>query len=166
MEDKTGANSLGVISVGATERAPDPITGRAVFVDDTKYAEDITYKGKVDELVRQGFHLVGDVSSGGCDCDMSPLILHILTDDHNVMHLDKTFSEIKDAWLSGKQIILDPVVHPTKIYEALLNIIEFLEEPGGGEVVFPYLDYDEYLVHADVWTADSASGYPKKPSIV
>lgn len=164
MEYKTGANSLGVISVGATERASDPITGRAVFVDDTKYAEDITYKGKVDELVRQGFHLVGDIPSGGCDCDMSPLVLNILTDDHNVMHLDKTFTEIKDAWLSGKQIILDPASAPVKSYSALLSIKEYLDEDGGGDVVFSTFD-PEHLLCADTWQAPDSSAYPYKPAV-
>lgn len=164
MEYKTGANSLGVISVGATERAPDPITGRAVFVDDTKYAEDITYKGKVDELVRQGFHLVGDIPSGGCDCDMSPLILNKTWDEHNVVYLDKTFSEIKDAWLSGKQIILDPVSAPVKSYSALLSIKEHLDESGGGDVIFSYLDEDG-VVHADTWQAPDSSSYPYKPAV-
>lgn len=68
----------------------------------------------------------------------SPLILDINDNDGT---LDKTFGEIKDAYLSGRTVLLDPV-NPTPILrEKSLKSYQLMTEldvdaEGGGEIVF------------------------------
>lgn len=64
-EYKNGLNSMGNMSVGKDDISHDPVTGRAVFIDDDRYAADTAYKAKVDDLIKQGFHRVSEGSGGG-----------------------------------------------------------------------------------------------------
>ena len=64
-EYKNGLNSMGNMSVGKDDISHDPVTGRAVFIDDDRYDADSAYKAKVDGLIKQGFHKVSEGSGGG-----------------------------------------------------------------------------------------------------
>lgn len=64
-EYKNGLNSMGNMSVGKDDISHDPVTGRAVFIDDARYDADSAYKAKVDGLIKQGFHKVSEGSGGG-----------------------------------------------------------------------------------------------------
>lgn len=57
-EYTNGTNAFGNMAVTKQDRASDVQTGRAVFVDEDKYANDAKYKAKVDKCLAEGFHRV------------------------------------------------------------------------------------------------------------
>ena len=66
-EYKNGVNAFGNMSVSKEDRSAEVETGRAVFVDEDKYANDPDYKLKVDKCLAEGFHRVGGGGGGSSD---------------------------------------------------------------------------------------------------
>lgn len=98
-EYKNGVNAFGNMSVDKADYANEVHTGRAVFVDEDKYANDAKYKAKVDQCLAEGFHKVVS-SEGGGSSDFS--IARIT--------LTNTGAADKSYQYYGVQIVDDEVV--------------------------------------------------------
>lgn len=89
------------------------------------------------------------MSSGGTT---APLILNISNDT-----LDRTFAEIRDAYLGGRSVLLDPFT-PTKSWNSMVKLLVSDRnniDTSGGNIYF-WDDTGGYVTYY----ASSASDYP------
>ena len=75
-EYKNGVNAFGNMSVSKEDRSAEVETGRAVFVDEDKYANDPDYKLKVDKCLAEGFHRVFIEQESQVVVDHQTLVQH------------------------------------------------------------------------------------------
>lgn len=98
----------------------------------------------------------GIASASGGSSPTAPLILNVETDETDpenpIVQITTPYSEIKAAYLSGRAVILDPVL-VGKQYMSMIGMNDF--NPGG-KVVFLNSTGDGY----DVFGADADADHP------
>ena len=98
----------------------------------------------------------GIASASGGSSPTAPLILNVETDETDpqnpIVEITTPYSEIKAAYLSGRAVILDPVL-TGKRYVSMTGIYDF--NPGG-QVIFVNHTNDGY----DVFNASADADHP------
>ena len=98
----------------------------------------------------------GIASASGGSSPTAPLILNVETDETDpqnpIVEITTPYSEIKAAYLSGRAVILDPVL-TGKRYTSIIGMYDF--NPGG-QVIFVNHTNDGY----DVFNASADADHP------
>lgn len=98
----------------------------------------------------------GIASASGGSSPTAPLILNVETDETDpqnpIVEITTPYSEIKAAYLSGRAVILDPVLLG-KWYASMIGLYDF--NPGG-QIIFVNRTHDGY----DVFNASTDADHP------
>lgn len=137
-EYKNGLNSMGSMSVGKDDISHDPVTGRAVFIDDARYDADSAYKAKVDDLIKQGFHKVSEGSGGSEGIKNKTLTMTVVNDLDATPEVGVMPFIIEDGIVKSVE---EPFPQPntSKVITSLIVPYEAVALAGITSVAFPPL---------------------------